>query len=353
MSESIQVTPSANAGVQQSKLSAPGTGNNPASTDDFDGFTAVFASYVETEPSATEQQMEENLSELLSELLPQTMLEDGKTLPQADDATMWQVMLMLQPAENVLSNSMSPQIQSMDLLDSQRKPVLSSSMLNQDYFNNLGMQAKEANTLIPAGLAANNISAQLAAAHFTPENRESVLLNMNEQLVPVQATNSNISQGLAAVGLVTATQAASTQTQMAPLNLGQNAWESNLGSRLQMMVGQNVQTAEIRLDPPELGAIDVKIKVTNDVASVNINSPHTQVREALETAIPRLREMFAESGVSLGDVNVGQESFAQQQNSTSEEEGNSTLNSADSDFGDEPVSVTRKIVSDSLLDTYA
>ena len=226
-------------------------------------------------------------------------------------------------------------------------------MLNQDYFNNLGMQTKEANTLIPAGLAANNISAQLSAAHFTPENRESILLNMNEQLVPVQATNSNVSQGLAAVGLGTATQAASTQTQMAPLNLGQNAWEANLGSRLQMMVGQNVQTAEIRLDPPELGAIDVKIKVTNDVASVNISSPHTQVREALETAIPRLREMFAESGVSLGDVNVGQESFAQQQNSTSEEEGNSTLNVADSDFGDEPVSVTRKIVSDSLLDTYA
>ena len=340
MSESIQVTPSANAGVQQSKLSSTDKGNNPASTDDLDGFTAVYAGYVETEPSATEQEMDENLSELLSELLPQNMLEDGKILPQADDATMWQAMLMLQPAENVLSNSMSPQIQSMDLLDSQRKPVLTSSMLNQDYFNNLGMQAKEANTLIQA-------------AHFTAENRESILLNMNEQLVPVQATNSNISQGLAAVGLGTATQAANSQTQMAPLNLGQNAWESNLGSRLQMMVGQNVQTAEIRLDPPELGVINVKIKVTNDVASVNINSPHTQVREALETALPRLREMFAESGVSLGDVNVGQESFAQQQNSTSEEEGNSTLNVADSDFGDEPVSVTRKIVSDSLLDTYA
>lgn len=321
MSESIQVTPSASAGVQQSKLSATDTGNNPASTDEVEGFTAVFASYVETEPGATEQQMDENLSELLSELLPQTMLEDGKTLPQADDAMMWQAMLMLQPAENALSNSMSPQVQSMDLLDSHRKPVLTSSMLNQDYFNNLGLQNKEANTLIPAGLAANNISAQLAAAHFTPENRESILLNMNEQLVPVQATNSNISQGLAAVGLGTATQAASSQTQMAPLNLGQNAWESNLGSRLQMMIGQNVQSAEIRLDPPELGALDIKIKVSNDVATVNITSPHTQVREALETAVPRLREMFAESGLSLGDVNVGQESFAQQQNSTSEEEG--------------------------------
>lgn len=353
MSELLQVTPSATtAGAQQSKLSSLDSANNPASRDDLNGFTAVFASYVETEPGETGQQMDENLTELLSELLPQARLEDGNSLPQADDSAMWQALMMIQPAENTLSNPSSQQIQTIGLLDGQRKPALTQSMLNQDYFNNLGMQTKEPGTSIPAGLAANNITAQLAAAHFIPENRESILLNMSEQLVPLQSTNSNISQGLAAVGLGTATQAATAQTQMAPLNLGQNAWETNLGSRLQMMVGQNVQTAEIRLDPPELGALDVKIKVTNDVASVNITSPHTQVREALETALPRLREMFAESGLSLGDVNVGQESFAQQQNSA-EEEGGTLASASDSEFGDEPISVTRKIVSDSLLDTYA
>lgn len=352
MSESIQVTPSASAGVQQSKLSSLDSANNPAASDDLVGFTAVFASYAETEPSATEQQMDENLTELLNELLPQNMLEDGNSLPQTDDAAMWQALMLLQPAENVISNSSAQQMQTMGLLDGQRKPVLNQSMINQDYFNNLNMQNKEFGSSLPAGFAANNINAQLAAAHFTTENRESILLNMNEQLVPVQATNSNISQGLAAVGLGTATQAATSQTQMAPLNLGQNAWESNLGSRLQMMVGQNVQSAEIRLDPPELGALDIKIKVTNDIASVNITSPHSQVREALETAVPRLREMFAESGLSLGDVNVRQESFAQQQNSAEENEG-TLASAADSDVGDEPVSVARKIVSDNLLDTYA
>ena len=352
MSESIQVTPSANAGVQQSKLSSLDSANNPGASDDTGGFTAVFAGYIESEPSATEQQMDENLTELLSELLPQNMPDDGNSLPQADDAAMWQALMLMQPAENALSNAAANQIQNMSLLDGQRKPTFNSSMLNHDYFNNPGMQIKEPGTSIPAGLATNNITAQLAATHFIPENRESLLLNMNEQLVPVQSTNSNISQGLAAVGLGTATQAATAQTQMAPLNLGQNVWETNLGSRLQMMVGQNVQTAEIRLDPPELGVIEVKIKVTNDVASVNITSAHSQVREALETAVPRLREMFAESGLSLGDVNVGQESLAQQHNSD-EQEGETVAAVTDSDFGDEPISVTRKIVSDSLLDTYA
>lgn len=352
MSESIQVTPSANAGVQQSKLSPLSSAGNSAPGEDTEGFTAVFASYIETEPGAIEQQMNKNLTQLLSELLPQNVPEDGNSLPQADDAAMWQALMLIQPAENALSNSSAQQIQNIGLLNGQSRPVLNSSMQNQDYFNNLGMHAKEPGTSIPAGLAANNITTQLAGAHFLPENRESILLNMNEQLVPVQSTNSNIAQGLAAVGLGTATQAATAQTQMAPLNLGQNAWEANLGSRLQMMIGQNVQTAEIRLDPPELGALDIKIKVSNDIASVNITSPHSQVREALETAVPRLREMFAENGLSLGDVNVRQESFAQQQNSNEHEKGGATA-ATDSDFGDEPISVTRRILSDSLLDTYA
>lgn len=352
MSESIQFTPSANTAGPQSKLSLSESATNPVSADDPAGFTAVFASYTETEPAVTEQQMDENITDLLNQLLPQEGILDGNSLPQQDEAVMWQALMLLQPAENVLANSSSSPLQSIGLLDSQRKPVFNSSMLNQDYFNTFSMQAKEPGTSIPAGLAANNITAQLAAAHFIPESNESILLNVNEQLVPIQGTNTNLSQSLAAVGLGTATQAATSQTQMAPLNLSQNAWESNLGSRLQMMVGQNVQSAEIRLDPPELGALDIKIKVTNDVASVNITSPHTQVREALETAVPRLREMFEESGLSLGDVNVRQESFAQQQNSSDEESG-SLGHNTELEIGDEPTILTREIVSHNLLDIYA
>jgi hypothetical protein len=351
-SNPIQVSPSAN-GVQQSRLSSVDDANNPTNSEDLDGFTAVFASYVETEPAATEQQMDENLAHLLNQLLPQAAAEEGNTLPQADDAMMWQALMLIQPAEQGVTNTPAQQLQTMGLLDGQRKPVLNPAMTNQDYFNTLAMQSKQQGSVMPAGMPADNVvSAQLAAAHFIPENRESILLNMNEQLVPIQNTNSNVAQGFAAVGLGTATQAASAQTHMAPLNLGQNAWESNLASRLQMMVGKNIQTAEIRLDPPELGALDVKIKVTNDVASVNITSAHSQVRDALETAVPRLREMFAESGLSLGDVNVRQESFAQQQNSA-EQEGAVGSEVAENESSDEPLTVTRKIVSDSLLDAYA
>lgn len=347
MSESIQAAPSASTGTQRSTMTSVDSSTNAESSDDSAGFTALFASYSELEADVSKQQIDENLNALLSELLPQDALKDGNSLPQDDNVAMWQAFLLLDPVETAM-----PSIQSLGVLDSQSRVIPASQLFNQNYLQRTGMQNKDVGMTIPIGVSTNNISAQLAATNFIPEMNESVLLNMNEQFMPVQGTSSNLSQGLAAVGFGTATQAANTQTQMAPLNLGQNAWESNLGSRLQMLVGQNIQTAEIRLDPPELGVLDIKIKVTNDIATVNIASSHTHVRDALESAVPKLREMFEESGLSLGDVNVKQESFSQQQQST-KEDGTVLVEGAEVDFGDEPVSVITKNVSDSLLDTYA
>lgn len=178
MSDSIQITPSGNTGEPQAKLSSSGSAENTVAGDDPAGFTAVFASYTEAEPAVTEQHIDENLTDLLNQLLPQEVVTDGNSLPAQDEAVMWQALMLLQPAENSLTNSSSNQLQSIGLFENQRKPALNSSMLNQDYFNTLSMQAKEPGTSIPAGLAANNITAQLAAAHFMPESSESVLLNL-------------------------------------------------------------------------------------------------------------------------------------------------------------------------------
>ena len=367
MSESMQVLPSAGAGASQSKVSSVINGDSIGSTEDPEGFNAVFASYVETEPAVVEQQVDENLTALLNQLLPQDPQLDGNTLPAEEQAAMWQALMLLQPAENAINTSTSTStfnpLQGSSLLEGQRKPVLSPVLSNQDYFNTIALQNKELTDALPAGFAQNNLSIQpsftqnnvgiqLAAAHFNPETNDALLLNLNEQMMPVQNTTSTLSQGLAAVGLGTATQAAATQTQMAPLNLGQNAWETNFSSRLQMMVGQNIQTAEIRLDPPELGALDIKINIKNDVASVNITSPNAQVREALETAVPRLREMFEESGVALGDVNVQQESFAQHENAENEEAGISSGVSESTAIDAEEQDIQKR-VSNNLLDIYA
>lgn len=89
------------------------------------------------------------------------------------------------------------------------------------------------------------------------------------------------------------------------------AWGDMVGDRVQWMAAQNIQEAKIRLNPPELGLLEVRVHVGHDHhTSLSFSSPHSQVRDALETAVPRLREMFGESGLTLGDVNVSHHSMS-------------------------------------------
>ncbi|TVP92790.1 MAG: flagellar hook-length control protein FliK [Thioalkalivibrio sp.] len=89
--------------------------------------------------------------------------------------------------------------------------------------------------------------------------------------------------------------------------LQQPGWDRALGNGIRWMVNQNLQVAELRVSPPNLGPLEVRLQVEGDRTHVNIVAPHATTREAVEAALPRLREMFAESGLTLGDVNVRQE----------------------------------------------
>ena len=134
------------------------------------------------------------------------------------------------------------------------------------------------------------------------------------------------------------------------------AWAQGLGERVQWLVQQNIQGAEIRLNPPELGLLEVKVHLNGDhAAQIHFSSPNGTVREALEAAIPRLREMFAETGLNLGDVNVSHHSFAEQQNSGYEgnEGGGSSARMASSEVGlPEENRLQTRISSDGLVDMY-
>jgi flagellar hook-length control protein FliK len=78
------------------------------------------------------------------------------------------------------------------------------------------------------------------------------------------------------------------------------------------MVGNKLQGAEIRLNPAHLGPMEVRVQIQNDQASISFTAQHGLVREALEAAIPRLREMLGESGLQLNNVTVSDQSLAEQ-----------------------------------------
>jgi len=81
-------------------------------------------------------------------------------------------------------------------------------------------------------------------------------------------------------------------------------WAGELGQRLVMMVSSKLKAAEIHLNPKDLGPVEVRIRMHEDKAHVVFSSQIAQTREALEQAVPRLREMLDQNGVALGNVDV-------------------------------------------------
>jgi flagellar hook-length control protein FliK len=77
------------------------------------------------------------------------------------------------------------------------------------------------------------------------------------------------------------------------------------GNRVVWMAGRNQHAAEFRIDPPQLGPVEVRLSLSNDQASLVLLSPHANVRDALQATLPRLHDLLAAAGINLGSVHVG------------------------------------------------
>jgi flagellar hook-length control protein FliK len=101
-----------------------------------------------------------------------------------------------------------------------------------------------------------------------------------------------------------AVQAAAAAADELSARVGTEAWENQVGQKVVYMVGNDEQTASLTLNPPDLGPLQVVLSVTNDQASVTFSANQEEVRQALEDALPRLREMMSESGIALNNASV-------------------------------------------------
>jgi flagellar hook-length control protein FliK len=91
-----------------------------------------------------------------------------------------------------------------------------------------------------------------------------------------------------------------------PLNtpLQHPDWNNDFANRIAWLANNRVQAAEIRLNPQHLGPIEIQVRLDGDQASLVFGTAHAQVRDAIEAALPRLREMFAAQGLDMGSVDV-------------------------------------------------
>ncbi len=134
-------------------------------------------------------------------------------------------------------------------------------------------------------------------------------------------------------------------------DINQAQWKAEVAEKIAWFSARNISRAEIRLDPPELGSLQIKIQLNQEQAQVTINSPHASVREALDQTSARLREMFQEQGLDLADVNVGGEGT--QQRSDDQETLAGHMEGDSDELGEAESGVQPVIQRLGLVDSYA
>ncbi len=132
-------------------------------------------------------------------------------------------------------------------------------------------------------------------------------------------------------------------------------WGDRIGERVIMMANNQLKTAEIRLTPAELGPVRVQVNVEDGAAHITFQAQHAITREAIEQALPRLREMFAESGLSLGQTSVGEQNVAGNRDGNARGESRAAGQGNEFLAADEDVPAEQRLTRrhEGLLDTFA
>ena len=155
--------------------------------------------------------------------------------------------------------------------------------------------------------------------------------------------DSTFAQQIAsAAGVQGVTNASSAPTraeiqaaQQAPLQLTKERANEQVAEKVQMMMSKNLKNLDIRLDPPELGQMKIRMTMNNDVANVHFTVNSQQARDVIEQTLPRLREMLAQQGMQLADSSVQQQSSGQGQDRYNSGEQQSGSNRTNDTQGDE------------------
>ena len=203
----------------------------------------------------------------------------------------------------------------------------------------------------PDAQASAKLAASVAFSEQLASSRKTGVLNAGEAVPELSGATLRAAPHAAFETLAALHEAAAPK--LAP-QVGTMAWNQALGEKIVWMAGAAQQSATLTLNPPNMGPLQVVINLSNDQATASFFSAQPEVRQALEAAFPRLREMMSEAGIELGQATVSSETPQQNERDARQAHGSARLLPGSDDTlgglqtGQLPVRSSR-----GLVDTFA
>lgn len=135
--------------------------------------------------------------------------------------------------------------------------------------------------------------------------------------------------------------------------LGDDGFDQAIGTRLGWLADQKIGHAHIRLSPDDMGPVDVRLQLNGDKVHASFSSPHVDVRQALESSLPRLRELLGEQGFQLAHADVGHQSPGGDGQASGQTGSGGMMGDGEPSPGDAGMSSAQMIRQRGLLDAYA
>lgn len=223
------------------------------------------------------------------------------------------------------------------------KQAMLASVVDQGDVNNDGLEI----TSLSANISADKLSANFITAVTGAHSAAG-----DENINSISASALSVAER----GQAGQVQRTSADLQL-PMSMNKPEWSNELGDRVLWMTRQDVQSARIQINPPHLGPIEVRVSIQNDTAHVAFSAHHAQVREVIEQAIPRLREMLDSSGFTQANVDVSDHSFAKTREQLADQGFNQAWDEQADDASFEEVGVTvssvKEMQGQGLIDYFA
>ncbi|MGC6387203.1 flagellar hook-length control protein FliK [Ewingella sp. S1.OA.A_B6] len=168
--------------------------------------------------------------------------------------------------------------------------------------------ATDFNNALAAMTAASGATTQPDVQQKSTDNSSLLQTLSQANTAAMSAPSATVSSTPTTTSLVTAPSVPQLNAQ-----LGTAEWQQQLGQQVMMFNRQGQQTAELRLNPQDLGSIQISMKIEDGQAQMHFVSGHSGVRAALEAAMPQLRTSLADSGINLSQSNVSSDTSQWQQ----------------------------------------